>query len=256
MYIFLSPFPLLYHKMTELERYLFDLQGFIVVENALDSEQIAGLQELLDKQIAIQNQPESTRLRFDCLLSWGKPYRDLIDNPRITPYLNELLGTQFRLDHDYMHIVRQGAGPIGSQLHGGATPYDPCQYYIFNQGRMYNGLTAVAYEFNDVYPGDGGFACVPGSHKSNFRFPEAWQNLEIPSSCVQAVTVKAGSAIIFTEALTHGTFPWKGKQQRRTLFYKYSPQPSAWARYYYNANEYPDLTLEQRQILRTPGLSA
>ncbi len=78
--------------------------------------------------------------------------------------------------------------------------------------------------------------------------------MEIPSSCVQAVTIKAGSAIVSTEALTHGTFPWKGKQERRTLFYKYSPQPSAWARY--NANEYPDLTPLQRQILRNPGLSA
>ncbi len=35
--------------MTELERYLFDLQGFIVVENALNSEQVAGLQEILNK---------------------------------------------------------------------------------------------------------------------------------------------------------------------------------------------------------------
>jgi hypothetical protein len=47
---------------------------------------------------------------------------------------------------------------------------------------MYNGLTAVAYNLTDVNPGEGGFGCIPGSHKS-----------------------KAGTAIIFTEALTHGT---------------------------------------------------
>lgn len=46
-------------------------------------------------------------LRFDSLLSWGKPLRNLLDHPRITPYLSNLLGEKFRLDHDYVHIIRQ-----------------------------------------------------------------------------------------------------------------------------------------------------
>ena len=28
--------------------------------------------------------------------------------------------------------------------------------------------------------------------------------------------------IVFTEALTHGTKPWRGRQQRRTLLYRYA----------------------------------
>jgi ectoine hydroxylase-related dioxygenase (phytanoyl-CoA dioxygenase family) len=248
--------------MTELERYLFDLQGYIVIENALNNEQIAALKQIINQQIINQNQPEANRYRFDCLLNWGKPFHDLIDNPRIIPYLAELLGQDFRLDHDYIHIIRQGEGPIGSSLHGGGTPYDPCQYYEFKQGKMYNGLTAVAYELNDVNPSEGGFGCVPGSHKSNYSFPKEWLNLEKPNNCVQTVSVKAGSAIIFTEALTHGTVPWKGthvreahRKSRTTIFYKYSPQNIAWARYYYNADNFPDLSPQQRKILRIPGIS-
>ncbi|NJR15503.1 MAG: phytanoyl-CoA dioxygenase family protein [Calothrix sp. CSU_2_0] len=248
--------------MTELERYLFDLQGYIVVENALNTEQIATLKQIINQQIVNQNQPEASKLRFDSLLNWGKPFRDLIDNPRITPYLAELLGQDFRLDHDYIHIIRQGEGPVGSFLHGGGTPYDPCQFYEFKHGKMYNGLTAIAYELNDVNPSEGGFGCVPGSHKSNYSFPREWLsleklNLEKTNNCVQTVSVKAGSAIIFTEALTHGTVPWKGNcnLSRTTIFYKYSPQNIAWARYYYNANNFPDLTSQQRQILRIPGIS-
>lgn len=152
------------------------------------------------------------------------------------------------------YIIRQGLGPIGCNLHGGGTPYDPCQYYLFNNGRIYNGLTAVAYELNDVHPGEGGFGCIPGSHKSNLPLPEEWLNLELPPACVQAVTLKAGSAIIFTEALTHGTLPWQGTFERRTLFYKYSPYPSAWYRDSYNAHDYPDLSASQQQILRKPGV--
>ncbi|HEY9744147.1 MAG TPA: phytanoyl-CoA dioxygenase family protein, partial [Coleofasciculaceae cyanobacterium] len=177
-----------------------------------------------------------------------------IDNPRISPYLLDLLGPKFRLDHDYIHIIHQGPGPIGSDLHGGGTPYDPCQYYQYKNGRMYNGLTAVAYNLTDVNPGEGGFGCIPGSHKSNLPLPAELQDLEHPHACVQEIGGKAGTAIIFTEALTHGTLVWKGQRDRRTLFYKYSPYPSAWLRNYYNPDDYPDLTEAQRDILRTPGV--
>ncbi|MEM9926346.1 MAG: phytanoyl-CoA dioxygenase family protein [Cyanobacteria bacterium P01_D01_bin.50] len=240
--------------MNEFERYLFDLQGFLVVENVLSNEEIAILRELVDNQIALKNQPEASKLRFDSLLSWGKPLRNLIDNPRITPYLSELLGGKFRLDHDYLHIIREGLGPIGCYLHGGGTPYDPTQYYSFRNGKIYNGLLAVAYELNDVNPGDGGFACIPGSHKSNLPCPQEWIDLELANSEVKSVTVNAGNAIIFTEALTHGTLPWRGKNERRTLFYKYSPNSYAWHRLYYNPDDFGDLTSSQREILKTPGV--
>lgn len=249
-----DPCPIPKVAMNEFERYLFDLQGFLVIENALDSEQIQALQALLDQQITHHDAADKPFLRFDSLLPWGQPFWDLIDHRAIAPYLTQLLGEKYRLDHDYVHIIRQGLGPIGSELHGGGTPYDPCQYYLFKNGKMYNGLTAVAYELNDVHPGEGGFGCIPGSHKSNLPLPAQWRNLEFPSNCVQPITVRAGSAIIFTEALTHGTLPWRGAGERRTLFYKYSPHPSAWAKCSYNADDYPHLTASQRQILSKPGV--
>jgi hypothetical protein len=240
--------------VNELERYLFDLQGFLVVEDALTTAQLAALNELIDRHIADVDEPGKPYFRFDGLLPWGTPFRTPIDNPRITPYLIALQGSRFRLDHDYVHIIRQGTGPIGATLHGGGTPYDPCQYYLYKNGQMHNGLVAVAYNLTDVNPGEGGFGCIPGSHKSNLPFPEEWRNLEYAPSCVQAIAGKAGTAIVFTEALTHGTLPWKGRHERRTLFYKYSPHPSAWSRYYYNLDDYPELTENQRRILKTPGV--
>jgi hypothetical protein len=240
--------------VTEIEQYLFDLQGFLVVEDALTGAQLAALNEIIDQQIALVDEPGKLWLRFNRLLSWGTPFQNLIDNPRISPYLLDLLGPKFRLDHDYIHIICQGPGPIGSDLHGGGTPYDPCQYYQYKNGRMYNGLTAVAYNLTDVNPGEGGFGCIPGSHKSNLPLPAELQDLEHPHPCVQEIGGKAGTAIIFTEALTHGTLVWKGQRDRRTLFYKYSPYPSAWLRNYYNPDDYPDLSEAQRDILKTPGV--
>jgi ectoine hydroxylase-related dioxygenase (phytanoyl-CoA dioxygenase family) len=239
--------------MNEHEIFLFDLQGFLVVPNALSAEQVTHLNAIMDQRIAEEAGPDMRTHRFGRLLSWDKAYRDLIDNPRILPYLEQIVGPKFRLDHDYGDVIRTGKGPIGTVLHGGATPFDPSQYYIFRNGQMYNGLIVVAYNLKDVNPGDGGFACVPGSHKSNLPFPREWTDLEDPHACVQRVTGAAGTAVIFTEALTHGTLPWTGKDERRTLFYKYSPHPLSWSARYYDPEAYDDLTERQRQILEAPN---
>jgi len=239
--------------MTEHERYLFDLQGFIVVPEALTAEQVADLNAIMDEQIEKASEPTMHTHRFAHLLHWGQAYRNLIDNPAIVPYLDELLGPKFRLDHDYADIIRSGKGPIGTRLHGGAFPFSPSQYYNFHGGSMHNGLTVVAYNLKDVNPSDGGFGCVPGSHKSNLPFPDEWRELEETRSFVEKVTGPAGTAIIFTEALTHGTLPWHGKDERRTVFYKYSPHPISWSAHYYNADDYPGFTERQREILEPPN---
>ncbi len=246
--------------MNEHERYLFDLQGFLVVPNALSHETVQALNAALDEHIAAETGPEMRTHRFGRLLSWGREFRDLLDNPRITPYLEEMLGAKFRLDHDYADIIRpadseraQVLGPIGATLHGGSTPFDPSQYYNFRDGKMHNGLMVVAYNLKDVNPGDGGFACVPGSHKSNLPLPAAMRDLQDAHSCVQKVGGAAGTAIIFTEALTHGTLPWTGRDERRTVFFKYSPHPLSWSAHYYNADDHEDLTERQRAVLEPPN---
>ena len=42
-----------------------------------------------------------------------------------------------------------------------------------------------------------------------------------PDIPVHRVEAKAGECIIFSEKLKHGTIPWSGAGERRTLFYKY-----------------------------------
>jgi hypothetical protein len=240
--------------MTEKERYLFDLQGFLVVPDALTAAELSDLNAEYDKQVAAHVKPDAAHHRFTHLLPWSKAYRNLIDNPRILPYLTELMGEDFRLDHDYSDVIRRHDGPNGTRLHGGGSPFDPCCFFRHQNGRTYSGLTVVAYNIKDVNPGDGGFGCVPGSHKANYPFPGEWLDLhEMQLSFMKAVTGPAGTAIIFTEALTHGTLPWTGKQERRTLFYKYSPGAISWHAQYYDAGNYDGLTDRQRAILEAPN---
>ena len=94
---------------------------------------------------------------------------------------------------------------------------------------MFCGLTAVEFQLADEGPGDGGLAVIPGSHKANFPLPEKLSLYEEHREYVKEVHSQAGDAIIFTEALTHGTLVWQGEHQRRSLIYKYSPSFQAHA---------------------------
>ena len=240
--------------MDALEKYLFDLQGFITVPNAVPADQLAVLNAILDEHIEAECQPDMRTHRFSENLSWGKPYTDLIDNPRVTPYLDAIIGEEkWRLDHVYLDLIRAGKGPIGTRLHGGGSPFRSSQYYRFEDGEMRNGLSVVAYNLADVGPMDGGFGCVPGSHKSNYAFPNDWREMEELNPIVQRITGPAGTAIIFTEALTHGTLPWTADHERRTLFLKYSPHSTSWSAHYYDADDFEGLTERQRAILEPPN---
>ena len=239
--------------MNEQERYLFDLNGYLVVPHALTWNQIVALNSILDKKIASEWPSDMRTHRFEPILEWGQEYRELIDNPSMVPYLNELLGENFRLDHVYLDVIRSGKGPIGTKLHGGATPFRADSYFNFQDGKMHNGLSVVAYNLKDVGLDDGGFGCVPGSHKSNYIFPEEWKEMDKLEPIVEKVTGSAGTAVIFTEALTHGTLPWQGLDERRTIFFKYSPPSISWSANYFDHNDYPNMTDHQKAILEGPN---
>ena len=59
--------------------------------------------------------------------------------------------------------------------------------------------------------------------------------------------------ISFTEVCAHGTIPWCGEGERRTIFYKYCPHAVAWSPCYYNSDNYPDLTECQKSLLMPPS---
>jgi len=237
--------------MNELERYLFDLQGFLVVEDVLTAGEVARLNAEIDRHTDGVPGHDGSDARIGGFLAWDEPlFRDLIDHPRMLPYLKGLLGEGFRLDHEYGMYM--GPGIKGLNLHGGGTPYRPDQYYHCYHGTMHNGLTVVSYALTDVKPGDGGFCCIPGSHKANFPCPAEVRRFEVNPGCIVQIPIRAGSALIFTEALTHGTLDWATPYERRALLYKYSPAHEAWGRAGRGEALLSRMSERQRQILEPP----
>jgi hypothetical protein len=251
--------------MNRSEQYFFDVNGYLTVRDALTPEQVAGLNAQIDERIAEHDEPDAPQLGFSHCLGWRGAMVDLIDNPRIEPYLDALLGPPpyarddsgpfHRLDHTYATVLRPHAPDAGAwHLHGGNTPFDPGQFYHVSEGRMYNGLVVIAYNLTDVGEHDGGFGCVPGSHKANFRIPPDWNDLRKSNPIARAVTGPAGSAVVFTEALSHGTLPWHGQHERRTVFFKFNAFCTAFSGRYLDqaAMPWPELNERQRAILEPP----
>lgn len=238
--------------MNQQEKYLFDLQGYLVVPHALSAEEVAVLNKLMTVHIEREAPPDVRTHRFRPL-AWEQPFVDLMDHPNVYAYLEELLGEGFRLDHAQADLNRAGRGPAGTNPHGGGTPFTQSAYYHFNSGKMYNGLVTVVYFLNDVDAGDGGFTCLPGSHKANYPLPEAWRGEENLPALFQQLHGPAGTAILFTEALTHLGAPWRGKVDRRTLFYRYSPHCLAWGAYYFTPEDFSQLSERQRAMLEPPN---
>jgi ectoine hydroxylase-related dioxygenase (phytanoyl-CoA dioxygenase family) len=238
-------------SISEMDRYLFDCQGYVVLPQVLDPETVGALRRLLEEtgwwDVTV---PEQTSHQGD-ILSLGPPFWDLMDHPRIEPYLAEWLGPHFRLDHVYP--IFKSTGGKAQRLHHGGEPFTSHGYYHVQNGTISCGLTVVTFALTDCGPGDGGFAYVPGSHKSAFPTPAQivdWTD----TSHTATVPMRAGDALIFTEALCHGSAPWTGAHPRISLLYKFSPGNSAWRGF---GDGWPEdlvkgCTQRQREILEPP----
>ena len=240
--------------MNEEERYLFDLRGYLVIQEVLPPAGLAELNRLMDCQELAQPGDDTLSARFGGFLAWGQVYCDLLDHDRIMPYLKAVLGDGFRLDHYYGIYMRAGTESL--RLHGGNTPYDPSEFYQFRDGRMYNGLTVAAWNLTDTGPAVGGFCAVPGSHKANYPCPPSIQSAHAAHDAVVVPEAPAGSVVIFTEALTHGTAAWTAGYQRRSLLFKYSPGQQSWSKGHIAPPDGVALTERQALLFEPPYFHA
>ncbi|MDX1934530.1 MAG: phytanoyl-CoA dioxygenase family protein [Capsulimonadales bacterium] len=257
--------------MTEREKYLFDVQGILLVRNFLTPEEVARLNDAIDANADRMTETEGTYLGNSTTLKgtaqrgilhgmlewekpWCEPFRELLAHPKALPYLDTMLGRGWRLDHAPV-LFYASEGTEGLKLHGPGHNFDSAQYYVHKNGIMRCGMVSYQFQLADIGPGDGGFCYVPGSHKANYPCPASVLECDADEDCVLHVPCKAGDLLIFNEATTHGTLPWKATHQRRTLMYRFSPKTVHFAGGYYRP-EFPDwvneLTEAQRAVLEPP----
>ena len=273
--------------MTDLhtQQYLFDLNGYLVIENALTPAEVAALNQAIDMRNlppptdsprfgsaptlgaslvkAESSVPDSRRLAGQDapvgsgFLDWGKAFCDLLDHRAIMPVLRMRLGDSFRLDRLYGMRMRRGQsyGVLHAD-YGASAPQENMAdgaYYAFRSNQNYEGFVVVGWALSDAGGEHGGFCCIPGSHKSHYKLPASIADNFQTSPHVHIPSTRAGSVILFSEALTHGTATWHAAHERRTLLYKYSVSNLVWTSKRVEAPGNVELTRRQEILLRAPG---
>jgi ectoine hydroxylase-related dioxygenase (phytanoyl-CoA dioxygenase family) len=260
--------------LSPLVNYVVEVQGYLVVREFLSPDEVARLNGAIDAKRDRLTTHEGTYLGDSTTLKgekkrgvlygemltwehpWCDPFRDLLVPPKAIPYLNVMLGRGWRLDHR-PQLFYGTAGMEGLKLHGPGHQFDGAQYYVYKNSVMRCGLLSFQYQLADVNPGDGGFCCIPGSHKANFPCPPEVLEWDAAREAVVHVPLKAGDLLIFNEATTHGTLPWTADHERRSLMYRYSPKYLNFVESFYET-KLPDwtdeLTEAQRAALAPPHI--
>lgn len=267
-----------FSALTADEKYLFDLQGFLILRGVIDPEDVANANSAIDrydssfvershdiknaKEAPFRGSKTAGRLEHGTFLEWpltcSAPFRKMLAHPNIAPKLHDLVGEGYRLDHMPL-ILRFRPGVEGFDLHGGAIGHSGVWNrelsYEFRDGRMYCNLLALSVQLSDTHAGEGGFTIVPGSHKANFACPRSVQSGRDYTELLQTPELKAGDAVIFSEATTHGARPWMGDRERRIALYRFAPATFAYGRGYlagWSDEAIASMTSAEKAVLEPP----
>ena len=224
--------------MTDAEKYLFDVHGYLVIEDALSSDEVAAANAAVDHhadQISIRPNDlanGSTTLRgktgrgdLGGMLTWDKPhcdvFRQMIAHPKLTPYLEELLGPGFRLEG--LSMITMDEGAEGFWFHEGGEPFDRSRGFLYRNGSNVLWNDELRSSIDRCGSRRWRF-CVfaPVVIRQTFLVLTIFDfiiHTKIESSQIPA---KAGDAVLFVECLMHGGLPWVAEHQRRSVIIRYN----------------------------------
>ena len=257
--------------IDEKEFYFWDLNGYVVVPGVMDEQWLAEANEAVDKfqdRIVVGeelargsiSQAGTGRPLLSGLLelpgSYSEPFRRMIAHPAVVQRLNWMGGSGYRTSGATVFCAVHGTS--GHSLHDGNEPMTPSRGYYFKNGRSYAETVTITWQLRDVEPGLGGFACVPGSHKTQYSMPPGIRTCDDTMGLVVQPTMKAGDVLFFMDGgCTHGALAWKNPVPRRGVLIKYQSKNVNWGGGVIDpqdrwGNMVEDMTEEQFAVMRGP----
>ncbi|MEZ4269090.1 MAG: phytanoyl-CoA dioxygenase family protein [Myxococcota bacterium] len=193
-------------------RRAFDLDGYILIEDALSPAEVAAANAVLDTL----ELPDRGDLRP--LLGQHPLFLDHIDHPRILPYVLALLGGAIQVMGSSVTVISPGAGSMVWHEDGPR----PFSYPAVGDRRpLIMGRVGIFLE--DLRgPDRGQLVVVRGSHQVPFHRSGRPEGLwDLPG--VRPLEVAPGTAVLFHNGLWHATAPNHMSVPRRALYYAYTP---------------------------------
>lgn len=199
--------------MKEHSEYLyeFDINGYVILPSVLRDNEI---QNFLDYWSSNLFEHPVHDVNFN----WGAEWCRLIDCEPVFAFLCAVFNSRFRLDH--MFCVDERFVSAGAKLHHGPNMFEEGIYYFVRDKKIHCGLVAAQYSLIDAPLQANHFCCIPGSHRGNFPVPEHLRTLK-DNALARHIALRAGDALIFSEALVHGTCKVESSGPRRAVFARY-----------------------------------
>ncbi len=217
--------------LSDAERFFFDTNGYLVIENFLQPGHVARLIAAIGRSGAHRRElmrtgrpqtgftqtkgEKSTRSFY--ILDDDPLFLELLDWPALLPYVHALLNpmphhcaSDAIVEHggDFMH--RQGEWHIDGHDNGFRNLGHPIPLLQLKVGYYLSDMTA---------PWQGNLTVVPGSHHAK-REPDHAdrQRRDFFPGALQ-VCAPAGTALLFHNALWHTAAPYSGPERGRTMLY-------------------------------------
>jgi len=242
---------------TDLEVFRFDLNGFIIVRGALSPAQLAAGNASLDRLQHLRKGEWAGHvhghdyggregLNLQQIYEGGAPWEELIDHPAWIERVRTFVGGEgcFDYNHGPLFIdecfanLRAEGEAIG--IHSGGHQGTARTLYLVKDGRFHCHQVNVLLAWRDIGPGDGATMVVPASHKANFPHPDFARCAMKAGAAASAdgvdgaieVHLQAGDALIFTDAIMHGSAARRNPGQRRISVYRYGVSWGRWRHAY------------------------
>ncbi len=252
----------------DVQDYLFDLRGYLILKRAVEPDLIAALNRALDAFPPLQSgQWHGNVQRADSqgdqgvelqnIVEGGVPFEQLIDHPAWIDRMHRYCGEDdsyfegLFIDECFASLRRSGGY---FPVHSGAHEHMIRTQYRFFNGHFMCGQVNILLALTDIGPGDGGTMVIPGSHKSNLAHPLAhdeWGTRMDTLGGAVEVHLEQGDALLFVDSLAHGASSRTNPGERRVVIYRYGPRWGATRRgYVYSDALLQRLTPERRRVLQ------
>ena len=240
-------------EFTEDQKYIFDTRGWIAIPDVLTDDEIGEMREFCYR---LKREPESIPEHHR--YSVGGPLEKLADHPLVVGFMNEFVSAGyssedcygFRFESTFLTIRSKGHdnfNPHGGQ--GMFTFPGNSHTYRLNPGKAHSGLTRVVWELNPVKRGGGGTLFLTGSHKAAFPPPESVHNPD--SHLWEDYSCPAGSALFFTEAITHTGARWKDDMvDRVAVFNCYNVVGNKWHKWDPHPKHLSEMPFKRQTLFR------
>lgn len=200
--------------MSNEENYHFDVAGFLHIPAVLTKAEVARINGALDGLEAgadLLGLPDERREAF----------RDLLVQPHLVWYLNQLVGPGFKLDR-LPELLCATEVDTDAPLVGGNEPLNPGTAYFHKNGRRHCEGVRVIWALSDVAEGDGGFVLVPHTHRSNVEIPEDVLTGDDDMGLTRQPALSAGDLLIAGLSVAQGIRAWHTDPAPRLLSFEFT----------------------------------